>query len=46
MNASPAPWQDVAAQLRPSLARRVAEADVDDVLGIPYLSNSRSRRFA
>lgn len=29
---SPAPWQNVAAQLRPFLARRVAAADVDDVL--------------
>jgi RNA polymerase sigma-70 factor (ECF subfamily) len=32
MNAAPAPWQSVAAQLRPFLARRVAAADVDDVL--------------
>ncbi len=32
MNPSPAPWQDVAAQLRPFLARRVAAAEVDDVL--------------
>jgi RNA polymerase sigma-70 factor (ECF subfamily) len=32
VNASPAPWQDVAAQLRPFLARRVEASEVDDVL--------------
>jgi RNA polymerase sigma-70 factor, ECF subfamily len=32
MNAAPAPWQDVAARLRPFLARRVPPADVEDVL--------------
>lgn len=32
MNPSPAPWQDVAAQLRPFLARRVGPAELDDVL--------------
>lgn len=41
MNASPAPWQDVAAQLRPFLARRVAEADVDDVLQDVWLRVQR-----
>jgi len=30
--ASPAPWQDVAARLRPFIARRVAPAEIDDVL--------------
>ena len=32
MTAAAAPWQQVEAQLRPFLARRVAAADVDDVL--------------
>src|SRR5690349_7798680 len=32
MNASRAPWQEVAAQLRPFLVRRVAASEVDDVL--------------
>ena len=41
MNASPAPWQDVAAQLRPFLARRVAAADVDDVLQDVWLRVQR-----
>jgi RNA polymerase sigma-70 factor, ECF subfamily len=29
---TPAPWQDVAARLRPFLARRVAPSEIDDVL--------------
>lgn len=41
MNASPTPWQDVAAQLRPFLARRVAAADVDDVLQDVWLRVQR-----
>lgn len=41
MNASPAPWQDVAAQLRPFLGRRVAPADVDDVLQDVWLRVQR-----
>jgi RNA polymerase sigma-70 factor, ECF subfamily len=41
MNASPAPWQDVAAQLRPFLARRIAAADVDDVLQDVWLRVQR-----
>jgi RNA polymerase sigma-70 factor (ECF subfamily) len=41
MNAAPAPWQDVAAQLRPFLARRVAAADVDDVLQDVWLRVQR-----
>jgi RNA polymerase sigma-70 factor (ECF subfamily) len=32
MNASPALWQDVAARLRPFVARQVPPTDVDDVL--------------
>lgn len=41
MNDAPAPWQDVAAQLRPFLARRVAAADVDDVLQDVWLRVQR-----
>lgn len=32
MTPSPAPWQDVAARLRPFIARRVSPAEIDDVL--------------
>ena len=32
MTESPAPWQDVAARLRPFIARRVAPTEVDDVM--------------
>lgn len=32
MSCAPVPWQDVAARLRPFVARRVAPADVDDVV--------------
>jgi RNA polymerase sigma-70 factor (ECF subfamily) len=32
MNESPAPWQDVAARLRPFIARRVAPTEIDDVM--------------
>lgn len=32
VNAEPARWQDVAARLRPFVAKRVAPAEVDDVL--------------
>lgn len=32
MNVAPALWQDVASQLRPFIARRVASAEIDDVL--------------
>lgn len=41
MTASPAPWRDVAAQLRPFLARRLAETDVDDVLQDVWLRVQR-----
>jgi RNA polymerase sigma-70 factor (ECF subfamily) len=41
MNDSPAPWQDVAAQLRPFLAHRVAAADVDDVMQDVWLRVQR-----
>lgn len=32
MNESPAPWQEVAARLRPFIARRVSPAEIDDVM--------------
>lgn len=32
MTESPAPWQDVAARLRPFIARRVSPTDIDDVM--------------
>ena len=32
MTIAPAPWQDVAARVRPFIARRVAPTDVDDVM--------------
>lgn len=41
MNAAAAPWQAVAAQLRPFLPRRVARADVDDVLQDVWLRVQR-----
>jgi RNA polymerase sigma-70 factor (ECF subfamily) len=41
MTAAPAPWQAVAAQLRPFLARRVSAADVDDVLQDVWLRVQR-----
>lgn len=41
MTGAPAPWQAVAAQLRPFLARRVAAADVDDVLQDVWLRVQR-----
>jgi RNA polymerase sigma-70 factor (ECF subfamily) len=41
MNEAPAPWQDVSAQLRPFLARRVAATDVDDVLQDVWLRVQR-----
>lgn len=41
MTTSPPPWRDVAAQLRPFLARRVAAADVDDLLQDVWLRVQR-----
>jgi RNA polymerase sigma-70 factor, ECF subfamily len=41
MSSAPAPWQDVAAQLRPFLARRVEAAEVDDVLHDVFLRVQR-----
>ena len=41
MTESPAPWQNVAAQLRPFLAHRVAAADVDDVMQDVWLRVQR-----
>jgi RNA polymerase sigma-70 factor (ECF subfamily) len=32
VNASPAAWQDVAARLRPFIARRVSPSEIDDVM--------------
>ena len=32
MNEAPAPWQDLAARLRPFIARRVPPAEIDDVM--------------
>lgn len=41
MITSPAPWQDMAAQLRPFLARRVDAAELDDVLQDVFLRVQR-----
>jgi len=41
MSASPTPWQDVAAQLRPFLARRIGAAEVDDVMQDVWLRVQR-----
>jgi RNA polymerase sigma-70 factor, ECF subfamily len=41
VNPARAPWQDVAARLRPFLARRVAATDVDDVLQDVWLRVQR-----
>jgi len=41
MNPTPAPWQDVAAQLRPFLARRVEAAALDDVLQDVFIRAQR-----
>jgi RNA polymerase sigma-70 factor (ECF subfamily) len=41
MTACPAPWQEVAAQLRPFLSRRVAASEVDDVLQEVFLRVQR-----
>lgn len=42
MNAAQAPWQELAAQLRPFLARRVHASDVDDVLQDVFLRVQRA----
>jgi RNA polymerase sigma-70 factor (ECF subfamily) len=41
MNSAPAPWQEVAAQLRPFLSRRVAASEIDDVLQEVFLRLQR-----
>jgi RNA polymerase sigma-70 factor (ECF subfamily) len=41
MSSAPAPWQEVAAQLRPFLARRIDAAEVDDVLQDVWLRVQR-----
>lgn len=38
---SPAPWQDVAARLRPFIARRVSPAEIDDVMQDVFLRMQR-----
>ena len=41
MNTAPVPWQDVAARLRPFLARRIGPAELDDVLQDVFLRLQR-----
>jgi RNA polymerase sigma-70 factor (ECF subfamily) len=41
MTESPAPWQDVAARLRPFIARRVAPAEIDDVMQDVFIRMQR-----
>lgn len=41
MNESPAPWQDVAARLRPFIARRVSPAEIDDVMQDVFIRMQR-----
>jgi RNA polymerase sigma-70 factor (ECF subfamily) len=41
VNIEPAPWQHVAAQLRPFLGRRIAASEVDDVLQDVFLRVQR-----
>jgi RNA polymerase sigma-70 factor (ECF subfamily) len=41
MTESPAPWQDVAARLRPFIARRVSPAEVDDVMQDVFIRMQR-----
>jgi RNA polymerase sigma-70 factor (ECF subfamily) len=38
---APAPWEDVAARLRPFIARRVSPSDIDDVLQDVFLRMQR-----
>jgi len=41
MTTAPAPWQDVAARLRPFLARRIGPTELDDVLQDVFLRLQR-----
>ena len=41
MTESPAPWQDVAARLRPFIARRVTPTEVDDVMQDVFIRMQR-----
>lgn len=41
MTESPAPWQDVAARLRPFIARRVSPTEIDDVLQDVFIRMQR-----
>ncbi len=41
MTCAPAPWQDVAARLRPFIARRVAPSEIDDVMQDVFIRMQR-----
>lgn len=41
MTESPTPWQDVAARLRPFIARRVSPAEIDDVMQDVFIRMQR-----
>lgn len=41
MNEAPAPWQDVAARLRPFIARRVSPTEIDDVMQDVFIRMQR-----
>ncbi len=41
MTESPAPWQEVAARLRPFIARRVSPAEIDDVMQDVFIRMQR-----
>jgi len=41
VNASPVPWQDVAARLRPFIARRVSPSDIEDVMQDVFIRMQR-----
>jgi RNA polymerase sigma-70 factor (ECF subfamily) len=41
MTAAPAPWEEVAARLRPFIARRVSPGDLDDVMQDVFLRMQR-----
>jgi len=41
MTESPAPWQDVAARLRPFIARRVSPSEIDDVMQDVFIRMQR-----
>ena len=41
MTVAPAPWEDVAARLRPFISRRIAPTDVDDVMQEVFIRMQR-----